>query len=259
MLTINKMKKYFFLLFTVYCLLPYFSYAAVVIEVDTGVETVNAIEGTLVLPRGVSIGDIYFGNSAVLIWITKPTLDIEANVISFAGLTPGGFRGKYPLFYLNNVDNPSLMGASFTKVSAFKSDGSGTEVEVKLSFSPAEIREDTAPPESFVPVVSSSPEIFDGQHFISFVTQDKGTGVKSYEYSSTWFLSPGDKWTSIDSPYLLSNLDKFKKIHIRAQDQSGNFRIVSTVGPYWYASLIISLILLVCLALFTKRSLASRS
>lgn len=232
------------------------AYSAEVL-VDTGVETINVLEGTLVLPGDVSVGEIYTGNSAVLFWITKPTLDTETNTISFAGMTPGGFRGKFPLFLISNIEPRRLFGASFTNVSAYRNDDSGTEVAVRLSLVPAELALDTAPPELFLPIISSSPDIFGGQRFLSFATQDKGTGISRYEYASTWLNSPrGESWVEAEPPLVLSPLDAFKKIHIRAIDKAGNFRAVSTAGPYRYATLLIGTIILLCILLYLRRRLS---
>src|SRR5512145_2242176 len=89
-------------------LLPVFASAATaVIEVDAGRETINALEGTLEIPYGVLVSDIYTGSSIILFWIEKPVLDREKNTISFAGLTPGGFRGRYPVFSISGEFSPS--------------------------------------------------------------------------------------------------------------------------------------------------------
>lgn len=224
------------------------------VSVDTGVETINVLEGTLVLPGNVSVGEIYTGNSAVLFWITKPALDTNTNTISFAGMTPGGFRGKFPLFLISDIEPQRLFVTSFTNVSAYRDDGSGTEVAVRFSIAPAELAEDTTPPEPFLPIISSSPDIFEGKRFVSFATQDKGTGISQYEYTSTWLFWPRDEsWVEAESPLVLSRPETFKKIHIRAVDGSGNYRAVSTAGSYRYATLLISTIILLCVLLYIGR------
>ncbi|MDO8589715.1 MAG: hypothetical protein Q7R69_00345 [bacterium] len=235
--------------------LPLFAGAVTaVIEVDTGTETINAIEGTLVLPTNVSVENIYTGNSAVLIWVTSP--ELLGNTIPFAGITPGGFRGKYRLFAF---DASNIAGFSFNNIKAYKNDGSGESVSVRLSLRQTEIAEDTVPPEPFEPIISTSPDIFGGRHFISFTAQDKGTGVERYEAASTWFLSPRDEnWIETESPLVLSHLETFQKIHIRAVDKAGNHRDASTAGPYHYASVLISIIILLCVLLLLRRSLRSR-
>ena len=230
------------------------SAATFTIEVDTGRETINALEGTLILPKGVSAENIYTGNSAVSIWITQPKA--EGGVIKFAGITPGGFRGKYALF---SLEAASAAGLYFDGVRAYRSDGSGESVSVTLSLEQGvTAAEDSAPPEPFELLISNSPDVFGGKYFISFAAADKGTGIERYEFASTWLLSPdGNKWLAAESPFVLGTRDLFKAIHIRAIDRTGNIREISTHGPYRYPILLISSIIAVCVLLLSRRSFRS--
>jgi hypothetical protein len=111
-----------------------------------------------------------------------------------------------------------------------------------------------------MPIISSSPDLFDGNHFVSFSTSDKDTGVYYYEYAPTWILRPGDAdWKKVESPLPFSNIEKFQKIYIRAVDYERNYRAVSTAGPYRSITLILSSIILVCACLALKRYLRSVS
>jgi hypothetical protein len=254
------MKKTIPLIF-IFTLLPFFVDAATVaVEIDTGSELINAVSGTLVLPPGSSVGDIYTGSSAILIWVAQPTYNSEANTVTFAGLSPGGFKGKYPLFSLE-WQGGNIGQISFKDVNSYRNDGEGTPANVRLFLSETKIADDLVPPEPFTPVISTSPDIFEGRAFVSFVAQDKGTGIEKYEYAATWFFAPGEngKWITAESPLVLSNSERFKRIHVRAIDGQGNFRVVSTAGPYSYISLGIGLIMMVCVALFITRSLRSYS
>lgn len=249
------------LIFIVSCLLLVVGQSAVAetfrVEIDTGRETINAVEGSIVLPSGASVGDIYIGNSVVLIWVTNPTLDLEKNTVTFAGITPGGFRGKYPLFLL---DIENLNNFTAAKIRGYRNDGTGTEIFIPIRLVQAELEEDTVPPEPFEILISASPDIFDGRHFVSFLAQDKGVGIERYGYKTSWFLSPDDKgWAEIKSPAALSSVEVFKRIHIRATDKTSNQRTVSTSGPYHYVTIIISIIISVCALLFLKRFFPLRS
>lgn len=125
---------------------------------------------------------------------------------------------------------------------------------MRLSLIPSEVIKDTTPPEPFKPAISSSPDIFGGKYFISFVAQDKGTGIKRYEYASTWFFRPGaGKWLETQSPMVLSRRMLFQEVYIRAVDKSGNYRVMSTAGPYHYASLSVGIIILLCVLLLLRR------
>jgi hypothetical protein len=239
-------------LFIVYCLLFInHASASVTVMVDTGKENINAIEGTLVLPVGASVKQIFTGHSAVIIWVVRPTFNPETHSILFAGLTPGGFRGEYPLFSIDG----EMAGAYLKEVKAYRNDGSGTLAKVSTSFQSTVVEEDTVGPEPFKIAISRSPDIFDGGYFLSFDAQDKGTGILQYEYVSTWLFPPSEsaKWRVTASPQLLSKPDLFKKINIRASDHNGNSRTVSTPAPYWYATLLIGIIIFLCFALSIRR------
>lgn len=255
-------KKILFLLFFVVIWLlfiPILTEAYTVeISVDTDKESVNAIEGVIVLPRAALVGDISLGDSAVLMWIKSPV--VENGRVRFAGITPGGFTGKYPLFYISTdtaqVDMSQII---FESVSAVRSDGSGQVVPVRLSVSYRDLPVDTEMPEPFTPAISSSEDILNGEKFVVFAAQDNGTGVKYYETASTWVMSPNeDEWSREISPKVLSKTELFKKIHIKAVDDAGNYRVVTIHGPYWYATLAFGLIMFVCVLLFLNRSFFSR-
>ncbi len=230
------------------------SAATFVVQVDTGNQTVNAIEGTLLLPPGVLVEEIYTGNTAILLWVVAPAQKTGENSIFFSGVTPGGLYGKKPLFYITNA-SLSAPQVNFSGVHSYLDDGSGTEAAVRLSIVPAAIAEDTAPPEPFEVVISSSPDLFSGARFASFVTQDKGTGVERYEAAFAWLFSPNeDEWKAVESPLMLSRANLFQTIHIRAVDHSGNMHEISPAGPYRYPSIVIGIILIACVLLFLKRS-----
>ena len=224
------------------------------VEADTGRGAVNAIEGRIVLPQGISVGGIYTGRSAISIWITVP--EVENGIIEFAGITPGGFRGKYELF---SVEIESAAGFYFDKVGAYRNDGSGESVPVKMSLlETVPMAEDSVPPESFELEISRVAGFLDGRYFASFAAQDKGVGIGQYEYQSTWFLSPrGWRWESAHSPLVLSQADTFKRIHVRAVDHAGNFRTASASGPYRWATIFIGVIIILCFLLFSRRLLRS--
>ena len=259
MLTTSNMKK--FLVSIILFASPlYVGAVTAVVEIDTGTETINAIEGTLKIPASVSVSDIYTGNSAILIWITEPTLNTKLNEIPFAGLTPSGFRGVYPIFFLaGEFGERDLPKFKFSEVIALKNDGSGTIASVRFRLVARAITEDTVSPEPFVPIVSKSADVFDSRYFISFLAQDKGLGIERYEIAFSWFFGPGKgQWAEIKSPRALSRLNTFQKISIRAVDKAGNFREVSTSGPYRYYLPVFGVIILLCVLLLLRRSFQVR-
>lgn len=225
----------------------------VLVEVDTMGESVNAIEG-MVFVKNSSVGDIRIGGSSVLIWIERPTFDSEVGAIRFSGITPGGFSGKRELFVVEGGGLPSDI--SFGEVVALKNDGKGTEVSVLLSAMSAKSAEDFIAPEPFDLYFSSgSPDIFDGEKFISFVTQDKGSGVARYEVAETFVFGPSDtKWKEVQSPYQIVDNLLIKKVYVRATDMKGNYTVSSTALPNRiYVSLILAIIILASCTLLLRK------
>src|SRR5581483_8361776 len=47
---------------------------------------------------GARIVSVYSDSSAVPIWIQRPSISDDKSAVSFAGIIPGGFRGKGTLF-----------------------------------------------------------------------------------------------------------------------------------------------------------------
>jgi len=229
------------------------------VEVDTGRESINALEGKINVPSWLSIENIYFGDSAILIWIEEPLFDEKSKIISFSGITPGGFSGERTIFiFQGHFDQADINGFSFSGTRALKNDGSGTAVPVTFSINKTTISRDQESPDEFKINLASSPEIFEGRKFITFLTQDNGTGVSHYEYASTWLLSPSEKsWVEARSPMVLENKALFQRIHIRAVDKAFNSKVSTISGPYWYVTLVSGVIILLCVLLYIRRLFSS--
>jgi hypothetical protein len=247
------MKKLTLIIFL--CALPLTTHASqVAVEVRAGAENINAVEGTLVLPADVSVKRVNTAGSVVLLWVTEPTLNPHEHTISFAGLVPGGFTGTQTLLTLDLASGgaSSLRGT----LSGYRNDGKGTRIDLTYGFAQASLPPDDHEwPEPFVPTIARSPDLFEGRAFVSFLTQDKASGIDHYEYASTWLLSPReDAWQRATSPMMLSRADLFKTIRIRAYDAAGYYREEVVHGPYQYVSYGIGIILLLCALLFARRS-----
>jgi len=252
--TYNKiLLKLFVLLFLA---IPFFVTASSAdIVVDAGNNLINALEATVKFPASMKITGVQDGDSAILIWITKPNLDSKTHSVSLSGITPGGFQGKKTLFSFTGEFNPAdLSKILFSEVRALKNDGEGTAVKVKLEAKIAEAKEDTNSPEPFKPIISSSPDIFEGRYFISFLTQDKGVGIDRYEYADTWLFGPSkNDWGITDSPMVLTKLQTFKKIFVKAVDRAGNERIEAVSGPYRSYVLVVGLLIITVLLFVWRR------
>ncbi len=253
------MKKYFLHIFVlVFVSLPLVSKAnTAFIEVDTKGERVNAIEGTLVLPKSFDLERVETGQSSILIWITQPKFDASSREIVFAGLTPGGFSGGHPIFSLiGDFAEADLKNIVFKSIKGLRDDGEGTEVKVSMSIRESLNVIDTLPPEPFVVVVSKDEELFANKFFASFQANDKGTGILKYEVSEKWFLSPKDEgWQEALSPYEIKDKWNLKKLYIKALDHEGNSREVSTSLPNRKYAIMFFVIIILVLCIFLTRRL----
>jgi len=249
------MKKYFLIIFVLVFLTPAITRAyTATLNVDTNTNPVNAIEGTIEIPKNIQITNIYDGNSTILFWVDKPTLNTNTNTIRFSGFTPGGFQGKHNLFsFAGDFSEQDLSKFIFQNVRALANDGKGTEVPASLFITPTTIAKDITFPEVFTPEISQSNGAFNNSYFVSFMTQDKGVGIDHYEYASTLFFNPDKSaWTKIESPLVLKGNETYKKIFIKAIDKSGNERISTIYGPKYFEYMFIGFIIgmLIICALF---------
>lgn len=221
---------------------------------NTEGESVNAVEGKLIFPENLlELKEIRDGNSIVNFWIDPVRTEISNGVehpgtIIFSGITPGGFQeAKGFIFYA--VFQARISGTGTIKVLDSKillNDGRGTEANVKISpfqffilekgqivQSVIQPAEDTDPPEHFNPEIVQIPNMFNGQWFLVFATQDKGSGIDHYE------ACEGSKTKCVvaESPYALKDQKLRSYIYIRAVDKAGNKRIERLLPMYplkWY-------------------------
>ena len=238
--------------FTFTCLfilsLPFSMHAiSLEVQVDTGKEIINALGATIHVPDGIKIDAINNGNSTILFWIEAPTYDDKSDTITFSGITPGGFQGRYMVLTISGdftVEDSKKF--TFSNVQALKDDGAGTPVSVNLSLAEVKTREDIDPPEDFIPLIGQDNNVYDGQYFLVFTTQDKGVGIDHYEVREGYF----GKFTTAESPYLLGQQSLDKKIFVKAFDKSGNMRSVTLEAPHpnkWYRYVLFAILLVVIL------------
>ena len=238
----------------IFLLFPVSAWAATaVIEVDTGVGDINALEGVLILPESMSVREIQTGNSVILMWVEKPHQ--TGDTITFAGITPGGFEGAYPVFTIHGAfTKEDIEQARFGSVVALKNDGTSGQVPVAMSLSLVAFKSDAELPEEFTPTIASDPNIFDGKYFLVFATQDKGSGIDRYEAREGrwgWFKE-------IESPYLLKHQKLNRDVYVKAIDKAGNERVAvvpSRVHSAWWGGygLFAILIALVLVAFVYKK------
>ncbi|MBX9765491.1 hypothetical protein K2X83_02530 [Patescibacteria group bacterium] len=218
---------------------------AVEVFLDTEGYSVNAVEGGILLPEGVSLKDVRYQGSVVSLWLEKPG-ERENGVVSFAGVIPAGYQaspdrnGKGNLFTLVfSVPREGEATFSFANPVAYLNDGEGTarpaskgSARVRIVASGAKetygSSADAYPPETFVPeIVPGEPYGMTGDVLI-FATQDKDSGVAGFDVGSSLvgFLPEVlVSWVSAESPYQLSEENLGKYLFVRARDAAGNARV----------------------------------
>lgn len=211
--------------------------------IDTQEDDINAIEATLVFPTDLlELKEIRDGNSIINFWVDRPA--ISQSPMTFAGIIPGGYRfPKGLVLSFVFVSKGNGTGAiHLEQARTLKNDGLGTEAPLTLAFSSVTVSEtpktptpvatpitDTDIPESFRPELSRDASIFDGKWFLSFATQDKGTGIDYYEVQESHAWGYGS-WVKTPSPYVLIGQNPSLPIRVKAVDRAGNERIETVVA-----------------------------
>ena len=264
-----------------------------VLMLNTENQNINAVEGKIILSENLIVEKIIDGDSIINLWVQKPTINSQ-NEINFSGIVPGGFVGQ-----LNSQVKGLLPGVIFRMILKVKSagevkidttntrvllnDGRGTETTLSILTLSAitksglrvgpgtAIRQDKTPPELFTPEISRSPDTFNNQWFLVFMTQDKGYGIDHYEvseaspiiYNIPWLgkLIISGSFKVAESPYLLKDQGLKSYIYVKAVDKAGNERI-ATLTPQqpfkWYEYLLFFIIIILGIifaGIFIKRNL----
>jgi len=133
-------------------------------------DPLNAIEGQLEFPEAkLTVIDIRDGGSVINFWVQKPGL-ISPGVISFSGITPGGFSGPSNLLFsvVFEAKENGIAALILGGIKSLRNDGQGSELVLPIrntiiainpgdSSTNREILVDTEPPENFNPIVESDP------------------------------------------------------------------------------------------------------
>ncbi len=251
------------------------------VSLSTGNDRINAAEGKLIFSSDLlSVSNINFSNSVLNFWPEEPHIT-SSGVISFSGVTPGGFSGGQNLLFSVvfkgiKEGNTEL---SMQNASALLDDGSGTASALSLNTGSITItansgatvskstqdllneldpKNDTQPPESFTPLLGNDTNIFNGKYFTVFNTVDKLSGIDHYDVQEQKSSSPKDNaWIKSDSPYLLLDQTLHSFVFVRAVDKAGNVRLekMSPLYPQkFYQSIFFwIIILLLCVIIFLAR------
>jgi len=242
---------------------------------NTENEAINAVAGKIVfLEDLLELKEIRDGNSIINFWIERPSLNSSAgggsafggkSSILYSGIIPGGYLGNQGII-LSAIFQAKKAGRLIIEINDAKvllNDGKGTAAELKIKnleliAQGDDIRNvswtsplDTNPPEEFKPALAQNPDLFNGQWFLVFATQDKGSGIDHYEVREGFW----SRFIIAESPYLLKHQKLDKKIKVKAIDKAGNERIVTLVPvnppwgliKYWKLAIILIAILIIIL------------
>ncbi len=251
------------------------------VSLATGSDRINAAEGKLIFSSEIlAVSNINFSSSVLNFWPEEPHITSNG-VISFSGVTPGGFSGGQNLLFSVVFKGIKEGNAelSITNASALIDDGAGTASNLSISkgtivvtprasatassdtqniLNELDPKNDTEPPESFSPLLGNDQNIFSGKYFTVFVALDKKSGIDHYDVQEQKSSSPKDNaWTKADSPYLLSDQTLSSFVFVRAVDKAGNVRLekMSPLYPQkFYQSIFFwIIILLLCVIIFLAR------
>ncbi|HEX9503771.1 MAG TPA: hypothetical protein VF974_05645 [Patescibacteria group bacterium] len=199
-------------------------------------EDINAVAGKLVFsPDDLKFNEIRNGNSIVNLWIEAPRL-VEKE-IRFAGIMPGGYAqdGGYLFSAIFEVSKTAQQSGavSIQSAQALLNDGKGTAAMLSLGSINYTVNQkfrpqmqvssavDLGPPEDFMPELGRDPKIFGGKWFLSFTSQDKGSGIDHYEVAEGKAAFRNAK-----SPYLITDQELNQPIRVKAVAKNGNERTV---------------------------------
>ncbi len=212
--------------------------------------------------------------SIISLWVEEPSFPKKAGEIPFSGIIPGGYSedGGYIFsasFKVKDLEQGTPGSVSVASPEVLLNDGQGTQARVKINnyfyqvnsldrlpLAPDSLK-DTTPPENFNISLGRDESLFDNQWFISFLTQDKGSGVDHYEIKEGWL----GRYHPVTSPYQLADQDLGSKVYVKAIDKQGNF-VISVLSPknpgksyqkYAIYGIIILLILLLVAFLRNKK------
>lgn len=236
------------------------------LKIESNDESINAISGQLIFNDDKAIVErVETANSVVTAWVEEPY--ISGNAVIFSGIMPGGFKDIVdPITQKHNSANlfslvikvrksgdPEI---SFSDIHVYKNDGLGTEAALvvkkpELAFEAVGSKReqkilDNNPPESFVPLITSDKDIYNGQYVVVFSTTDKESGIDHYEVREGL-----GRWVRTTSPYLLSDQTLRSVVRVKAVDLAGNYKIGIVGNPTLFPfSVFIIPILLILLVLF---------
>jgi hypothetical protein len=186
---------------------------SVAVNIDAD-KRVNAYSAAVSISGPLTPFDINEANSIINFWVEKPNWDKTSGLLTFSGITPGGFLGEkgrlLVIKFKAEKEGAVILSFDKEKTKVYLHTAAGLEdslVLEKLQLPVAKGKENIAPqisdndpPEAFIPEISQDQNLFSGKYFLVFATQDKGSGISHYEV-----CEGKRKCVEAESPYLLQN------------------------------------------------------
>ena len=232
---------------------------------------VNAFSLAISISEPLIPFDINEANSIINFWVDKPNWDKTTGLLTFSGITPGGFQGEkgrlLVIKFKTNLEAglPSKAVLDFnkekTKVYLHTADGiEDSLVLEKIELPIVKGKEnipvaisDNDPPEWFAPEISQDQNLFDGKYFLVFATQDKKSGIDHYEILENRKKKiENRKWELAESPYVLKDQKLQSWIFVKAIDRAENERIAELAPQKklaWYEYNVIWVIIILGIVL----------
>ena len=214
------------------------------IKLDTEGESINTFQGTLgYSSQLLEIKEILQGDSIINFWIDQPSPE-GVGVISFSGITPGGYQGKDGTVFsiLFNAKQMGKQNILIRDMVLLKNDGEATQVKVttkplalsitkQMRANPPTVStiKENLTPEGFKPEIGRTSDLFENNYFIAFATQDKGSGIDHYEVKEGFFGS----YAEATSPYVLKDQRLIAKVYVKAIDKDGNEKVQVVYPENW--------------------------
>lgn len=246
-------------------------------------ECINAGEISIKFPSNlIRVENFSSANSIFSLWVNRPSGNDFDKINRYGVLT---FSGGIPNGYCDSGNDEIVLGRVIFRVNTpcnftdlkkteiefmentrlLLNDGAGTATDILKSGAhydikptnstssnlwAAQLDKDKTPPEVFTIGAASTPNIFNGQLFITFNTQDNQTGIDHYEVAESGtnkgaktlmsrlretYLPKKDElpiaWMRAESPYLLKDQSLSGLVKVKAVDKAGNERISTLIPP----------------------------
>ena len=218
------------------------------LHISTPDQEVNAVQATVVYPKDeLNLMDVRDANSIITAWIEKPSAALSVpGAYVFSGIIPNGFRGTDGELLTLDFEAKKSGGAaiSASDIKILLNDGKGTAASVSstplttsisalksASSTVSAIADDHTPPQLFTLELSRDPNTFEGKWFISFVAQDKESGVDHYEAREQVIGAATSSWSVATSPYVLQDQSLGSRVEVKAIDKNGNEQLSLLTTP----------------------------